>query len=353
MDEQTASSVRKAEAPATLVLTRADIVELMRLGDYRAAAVDAFKAMAEGRALSPPPLHIAADGGGFHAKGAHLRTHHGDYVALKLNGNFPRNPQQTGLPTIQGAILLSDAANGALLAVMDSIEVTLRRTAAATALAARFLARPDARTITICGCGDQGRAQLAALADELELTHVFAWDIDAVAARNFVGEMSPKFRFHVERAENLADATRRSDVIVCCTTGRAPFLDVDHVRPGAFVAAVGADSHDKSELTPQLMARGKLVVDVLEQCRSIGDLHHAIAAGAMAPEDVVATLAELAAGQKPGRTTDDEITIFDSTGTAVQDAAAAIRIYERAKATRLGLVCHFGELPARRQECPH
>ncbi len=349
MDEQIAPSVRKAEAPPTLVLTRADIAELMTLGDYRAAADEAFKAMAEGRALSPPPLHIpAADGGGFHAKGARLRTHRGDYVAVKLNGNFPRNPQQTGLPTIQGAILLCDAANGALRAVMDSIEVTLRRTAAATALAARHLARPNATTIAICGCGEQGRAQLAALADELKLTHAFAWDIDAVAAKDLVEEMSPKLRFRIERAENLADATRRSDVIVSCTTARAPFLDLDHVRPGTFVAAVGADSHDKSELAPQLMARGKVVVDVLEHCRSIGDLHHAIAAGVMAPEDVFATLAELAAGQKPGRTTDDEITIFDSTGTAVQDAAAAIRIYERAKARRIGLVRHFGELPARR-----
>ncbi len=348
MDEQTAPSVRKAEAPPTFVLTRADIAELMTLGDYRAAATEAFRAMAEGRALSPPPLHIPADGGGFHAKGARLRTHCGDYVALKLNGNFPRNPQQTGLPTIQGAIFLCDAANGALCAVMDSIEVTLRRTAAATALAAHHLARPDAATIAICGCGEQGRAQLAALADELQLTHVFAWDVDAAAAEDFVDEMTPKLRCRIERAENLADATRRSDVIVACTTARTPYLDVNHVRPGAFVAAVGADSHDKSELTPQLMVRGKVIVDVLEQCRSIGDLHHAIAAGVVAAEDVFATLAELAAGQKPGRTTDDEITIFDSTGMAVQDAAAAIRIYERAKAGRIGLVRHFGELPARR-----
>jgi ornithine cyclodeaminase/alanine dehydrogenase-like protein (mu-crystallin family) len=335
-------TLRQVETP-TLVLTRGEIAELMTLGDYRAAAAEAFKAMADGRALSPPPLHIPAAGGGFHAKGARLRTSSGEYVAIKVNGNFPGNPQRTGLPTIQGAIVLCDAANGALRAIMDSIEVTLRRTAASTALAAHLLARRQATTITICGCGEQGRAQLAALADELYVMHAFVWDIDAAAAGAFVDQMKPKFDFTLERAENLADATRRSDVIVACTTAREPYLDVEHVPPGAFVAAVGADSHDKSELTPRLMARSKVVVDALEQCRSIGDLHHAVAAGVMTPEGVYATLAELVAGRKPGRTSADEVTIFDSTGVAVQDAAAAILIYERAQAQRAGVVRCFGD----------
>lgn len=338
----------EVESPPTLVLTRADIAGLMTLGDYRAAADEAFEAIAEGRALSPPPMHVPAEHGGFHAKGARLRTGRGDYVAVKLNGNFPGNPRQTGLPTIQGAIILSDATNGALRAIMDSIEVTLRRTAAATALAARHLARAGATTLTICGCGDQGRAQLAALAAELPLTRVFAWDVDAAAADGFIADMAPGFRGSIERAHSLAGAARRSDVIVACTTARTPYLDVDHVSPGAFVAAVGADSHDKSELAPRLMARGKVVVDVLAQCESIGDLHHAIVAGAMTATDVHATLAEIAVAARAGRTTPDEITIFDSTGTAVQDAAAAIHIYERASASRVGLVLRLGESPPRR-----
>jgi ornithine cyclodeaminase/alanine dehydrogenase-like protein (mu-crystallin family) len=349
MDETTIPpNTRHATAAPTLVLTRADIVELMTIGDYRAAADEAFMAQAEGRARSPAPLLIPAENGGFHAKGAHLRTNHGDYAAVKVNGNFPGNPRRLGLPTIQGAIVLSDAVNGCLLAIMDSIEVTLRRTAAATALAAHHLARKGAATLTICGCGDQGRAQLAALVDELKLSQVFAWDIDPAAARTFAEEMSANSGLKIEPIDRLADATKRSDVIVTCTTARAPFLDVGHVRAGTFVAAVGADSHDKSELTPQLMARAKIVVDVLEQCLSIGDLHHAVEAGTMSPIDVHATLAELASRQKPGRIDDNEITIFDSTGTANQDVAAAVRIYERAKARRIGLIRHFGEQPTRR-----
>src|SRR5688572_15261197 len=136
-------------AAQSLILTRADISALMTPADYLEAVKDAFRAAKEGRANAPGPMHLPASGGGFHAKGASYRGRRA-YAALKLNGNFPGNPARTGLPTIQGAILLCDAENGALLAVMDSIEITLRRTAAASALAARHLARPDSRTALIC-----------------------------------------------------------------------------------------------------------------------------------------------------------------------------------------------------------
>jgi len=247
----------RTTAPPTLVLTRADIARVMSRADDVTAAEDAFLALAEGRALSPPPLHIPADGGGFHAKGARLQTRDGRvFATLKLNGNFPGNPA-LGLPTIQGAILLSDAANGCLLAIMDSIEVTLRRTAAATVLAARCLARRNATTVTICGCGDQGRAQLEALANDRRIGRVFAWDVSGNARERFASEMSAKLQVDVCPATDLHDAACKSDIIVACTTARAPFLTLDHVRPGTFIAAVGADSHDKSEIAPALMARAK------------------------------------------------------------------------------------------------
>jgi ornithine cyclodeaminase/alanine dehydrogenase-like protein (mu-crystallin family) len=337
----------RREAPPTLVLTRADIAQLMTPADYRASVAEAFRALALGKAFSAPPLHLPAEHGGFHAKGALLHTADGSYAAVKVNGNFPGNPERNGLPTIQGAIVLSDARNGALLAVMDSMEVTLRRTAAATALAARYLARPDSATLAVCGCGEQARAQLAALSDELRLRRVVAWDANPRAAEEFVRELSTNRRFEAVAASDLGAATRASDVIVTCTTSRQPFLDAAHVREGTFIAAVGADSPDKSEIAPPLMARAKVVVDVLEQCLAMGDLHHAVAAGVMTADDVYATLAELAADRKPGRENDHEVTIFDSTGTAIQDVAAAVRIWERAKARRTGLVRQFGEHPRR------
>jgi len=309
----------------SLILARTDIAALMRPADWLAAAETAFRAAGEGRAEAPPPLAIPGAQGVFHAKGAGLRGAR-SYVALKLNANFPGNPQAHGLPTIQGAILLCDGGNGAVLAIMDSIEVTLRRTAAASALAARYLARADAASILICGCGAQGAAQLEALREVLPLTHCFAWDRDPERASAFAE------RFQAEVSEDLATAALASDIIVTCTTSRQPFLDLGMVRAGTFVAAVGADSPEKSEIAPALMAGGKVVADVLDQCIVMGDLHHAIAAGAMTPGAVHAELAALVGGAGPGRTSADEITLFDSTGTGLQDVAAAAMIYERAAA---------------------
>jgi len=343
------------QVPSALVLTRAEIAGLMTLADYRASAEEAFKAVALGHATVAPPMHIAADQGGFHAKGALLRREDGAaFVAVKINGNFPGNPLQNGLPTIQGAIILSDARDGSLLAIMDSIEVTLRRTAAASALAARYLARRDAATLTLFGCGEQARAQLAALNDEFSLRRVYVWDVDASAAAAFADEMSTQLGLEIRSAADRAAAAKTSDLIVTCTTSRTPFLHETEVRPGTFIAAVGADSPDKSELAPRLMARAKVVVDLLEQCLSMGDLHHAVAAGVMTANDVYATLPELAASKKPGRVDDNEITVFDSTGTAIQDVAAAVRIYERARTSGRGLACDFGRSPpspAGRSKC--
>jgi ornithine cyclodeaminase/alanine dehydrogenase-like protein (mu-crystallin family) len=307
----------------------------MRPSDYLEAVERGFRASARGEAAAPPPLVVDGEGGSFHAKGANLRLDR-PYVALKLNGNFPGNPP--ALPTIQGAILLCDGADGRLLAVMDSIEVTLRRTAAATALAARYLARPEAETILICGCGMQAAAQIDALAEVLPLRRCFAWDRDGSRAEAFAGEAGSAHGLETEAVGEIEAVSMACDVIVACTTAREPYLMPGHVRPGSFVAAVGADSPEKSEVHPDLMAKARVVVDVLGQCVEMGDLRHAISAGAMRVEDVHAGLGALVAGEARGRTGAGEIFVFDSTGTALQDVAAAAAIYERA--------CRKGSYPS-------
>jgi ornithine cyclodeaminase/alanine dehydrogenase-like protein (mu-crystallin family) len=233
------------------------------------------------------------------------------------------------LPTIQGVVLLFDAIAGRPLAILDSIELTALRTAAATAVAARHLARPSSSTVTICGCGAQSAAQLLALARVLPVSEVFAFDIDGELAAAFAREMAGA-SFKVRAVSDLRAALCISDVVVTCTTSRRAFLMRDDVMPGTFIAAVGADNPEKSELDPALMAHSKVVVDSLEQCAAFGDLHHAIDAGAMSVGDVHASLGAIVAGDLPGRVDDDEITIFDSTGTAIQDVAAAVLVYKRA-----------------------
>lgn len=308
--------------PEALIITRRDIARAMTPRDYLDAVEKAFVAGATGNAYSPHPMHLPASRGGFHAKGASISLDR-DYVAIKVNGNFPGNPAELGLPTIQGAILLADGTNGMLLAVIDSAEVTLRRTAAASAIAARLLARPDSKTMLICGCGEQGRAHADAFRDVLSIERHLLWDRDRDCAEQLAAGLNG------EAVLDLNTVAGSADVIVTCTSATEPFLQSHMVGPGTFIAAVGADSPAKSEIAPRLMAAARVVTDVTAQSAEMGDLHHAVEAGAMTVEDVHADLAELLVGARPGRTSPEQIFIFDSTGTGLQDAAAAAAIYQR------------------------
>ena len=326
----------------TLILTRRDVQELLGLDECIAAVESAFRLHAEGKSLAPGVLAVPARDGGFHIKAAGLELGR-RYFAAKTNANFCSNPSRHGLPAIQGVVVLCDADDGRPLAVMDSIEVTIRRTAAATAVAAKWLARKDSATATVCGCGSQGREQLRALARVLPLARAHAYDADEAVARAYARELSNELGIEIAPARDLAAAVHDSDVCVTCTPSRTAFLMREHVRPGTFVAAVGADSPDKQELEPRLLAHAVLVVDVLEQCASIGELHHALEAGVLTRAAVHSELAEVLTGRRPGRQSDQEITIFDSTGTALQDVAAAALVYEKAVAKGKGVRLSLGE----------
>ena len=324
----------------TLLLSRADVAALLTLEDCIVAVEEVFREHGEGKTPAPKILGMPSADGAFHIKAALLGSSL-PYFAVKGNGNFSQNPQRFGLPTVQGLILLHNAANGRPLAVMDSIEITILRTGAATAVAAKRLARPDSKTATICGCGVQGRVQLAALRTVLPLQQIYAFDLNEAQASRFEQECSKDAGIKVEAVRDLAVAVRRSDVCVTCTPARKFFLHKDYVAPGTFVAAVGTDDEDKQEVDPELMASSKVVADIIDQCAEIGDLHHAISAGLMQPNHVHAELGELVAGKKPGRTSAEEITIFDSTGTALQDVAAAAMVYERAAEAGRGIWFQF------------
>ena len=284
----------------------------------------------------PEVVHIPAPDGAFHIKSAGYKEFP-LYLAVKVNGNFPGNRQRSGLPTIQGAIILSDGRNGFPLAILDSTEVTAQRTAAATALAAKYLANPDSRVATVIGCGIQGRIQLQALLHVLPLNRVFAFDLDAGLCRRFAAEMSNQTRIPITAVEDFAAGVQESQAVVTCTTSQGAFLRKEEIQPGTFIAAVGADNAQKQELEPSLLQHSKVVVDIIGQCARIGELHHALEAGIMKQSDVIAELGELVSGTKKGRTSDKDTIIFDSTGSAIQDVAAAGVIYERARAQGLGL----------------
>jgi alanine dehydrogenase len=325
----------------TLLLTRKDVAELMPLNECVQVVEEAFRLQGEGRAPAPGVLGVHAQGGGFHIKTGILPLGR-NYFAAKTNANFPGNPAR-GLPTIQGVILLFDADNGQVLAAMDSMEITTLRTGAATAVAAKYLARKDSRTATICGCGNQGRVQLRAIKRACPLEKVFAWDLQKDAAERFALAMAAELAIAVAPVDDLPAVLRQSDLCVTCTPAKKFFIHEKDVSPGMFIAAVGADNEDKQELDPALLGtKNKVVADVVAQCAAIGDLHHALTAGKATVSGVYAELGEIVCGKKPGRTSAEEITIFDSTGMALQDVASAALVYERAMTAGKGLRLDFG-----------
>ena len=331
----------------TLILRRDDVARLLPMPDCIDAVERAFLRHARGESFPPAVLGTHVEGGGFHVKTAGmLDAVHGRpaYVA-KVNANFPGNPDRNGLPTIQGVLALFDAADGRVLALLDSIEITLLRTAAATAVAARYLA-PESATVAICGCGEQARSQLRALACVRPLVRVAAIDVNRERASRFAEEMAAELGLDVVVAGGPGEVARGTSLWVTCTPAPHWFLGREHVEPGSFVAAVGADNPDKQEIEPELLAASAVVADLLDQCATIGDLHHALDAGVMRREDVRAELADVVAGTRPGRLSADEIVVFDSTGTALQDVAAAAMVYERAVAAGEGLSLDLGGRPA-------
>ena len=325
------------------LLTASDVYDLLDPASCIDAVERAFRLLGEGRAQAPAVCGLHVEDGTFHVQAAVLDDDHGGrWFAAKVNANFPGNPKQRGLPTIQGALLLMDAASGEPRALMDSAALTALRTAAATAVAVRWLARADSTTLALVGCGVQGRAHLgffAAVMPKLRLVRLYDPDADAVRAAL---EVAARSGLAAEAVNDLAAGCRASDVCVTCTPSRQPLLDAGDVAPGALVAGVGADNEEKHELAPALLARATVIADVVAQCERMGDLHHAIAAGAMRREDVRAELGEVIAGQKPGRTSDDEVVVFDSTGMALQDVAAAVVVYERALAAGRGTAVELG-----------
>jgi len=318
-----------------IVLSRRDVLDLLTLHDCIGAVEGAFRLHAEGRTLGPGVLGVPAPGGGFHIKAAGLVGER-SYFAAKTNANFPENPRRFGLPTIQGTIVLADASTGVPLAIIESGSVTALRTGAATAVAAKYLARREAQTATIVGCGVQGELQLAAIAAVLPLERAWVLDNDYERAESMAARAAASLGLRVEAVKDLRAALRESDVCVTCTPSRRAFVTTADVPPGMFLAAVGADSQGKQELEPALVASATLVVDVLDQCADIGELQHVLAAGLMTRAQVHAELADVVVGRRPGRSREDEITIFDSSGTALQDVAAAVAVYEKARATGRG-----------------
>jgi ornithine cyclodeaminase/alanine dehydrogenase-like protein (mu-crystallin family) len=318
-----------------LVLRRSETEALASLEGCVAAVEEAFRAHAEGRGLGLRRTHLGAlEGGTFHLVAGGVAGDGAGAVAVKLNGRFPPKPGENG-QRVSGVVLLSDAMSGSPLAVMDSMTVTQLRTAAVTALVARRLRRPDATTALLVGAGRQAPGQVDAL-QLAGISRILINDQSVEHARRIV-DYARSREIEADVATNVAKALEESRVVVTITPALEPLISVDAVRDGTLVIALGADAPGKQELDPQLLVRGRIIVDLLDQARESGELQHALAAGILSTSDVAAELGEVVAGQKVGRQSDEQVIVFDGTGTALQDVAAAQLLVTAARVSGAGV----------------
>lgn len=322
-------------SPPLLLLSDADVRALLTPEVALAAAEAAFRSQGEGTAIPPQSIGLHATEGGFHVKAA---LHRGEQMvfAAKVNANFPGNPAKHGLPTIQGALYLADAERGIPLAVMASGWITAMRTAAASAVAVKYLGDEGATVAAIIGCGVQGRTHIPFLRLVRGIKEIRLADADPKRAERLAAEMAEEPGVRFTAYATPAEAARGAQIIVTCTTSTVPILGDGDIAAGACIAAVGADNPQKWEIAPSLMARSAVVCDLTSQCAEIGDLHHAIAAGAMRATDVRAQLGEIVAGKGGARRSASEVAIFDSTGTALLDVTAALAVHRAAMASGRG-----------------
>ena len=313
------------------LLTESEVRSLIGPVEALDAAREAFARLGRGEVVLPEVmfLDIKQHEGEVHGKGAYIQD--SPYFSVKVASGFYRNPER-GLPISSGAVWVFDATTGFLNSILfDNGFLTELRTGAAGALATDLLAREDVRRLGIIGCGAQARYQLEAHLQVRAPERVVVSCPTAAHAVQYATEMSETHGVTVEIASTPEEAVRGSDVVITATPSQKPVVMNDWVEPGTHITAIGSDVPHKQELEALILGRATVLADSLRQCLTQGEIHHAVEAGVIEAGDVYGELGEVAAGIKPGRTDDAEITVADLTGVGVLDAAAARVVVAKAE----------------------
>jgi len=321
-----------------MLLSEQEVAQLLFMDEVLEVVELAFREHALGYSQMPPKtyLHFKQHNGDLRTMPAFLERL--DISAVKIVNVHPNNMREHGLPTIMATIHLVDPKTGKPLAIMGGRYITAMRTGAAGGIAAKYLAKKDSKIVSLIGSGVQARSQLAALLLVFpSVNEVRVWDVWLDAAEALASEiMSKNPQIQVKVAANVESAVQGADIVVTTTPSTQPIIQNEWVSPGTHLNCIGADAPGKEEIDPSILRRAKIVVDDWEQASHSGEINIPVSHGLITKGDLWAELGELVAGIKPGRVSANEITVFDATGLAIQDAVTAELVHRKAIQKKVG-----------------
>lgn len=318
----------------TLVLNTDQVAQTTPLPDVIEHVRAAFEAYEEGNAVMPSKSYIdlPRHEGDFRSMPAYVYTSAWDAAGVKWVNSHPNNPREYGLPTVMGMFIYSDPETARPLALLDGTELTRKRTGAAAAIATDALAIPDASTLGIVGAGAQSYAQVDAIGTIRDIDTIVIVDNDPNRVSDFIAAFEDDYTVREGTYEEAASC----DVLSTITPVRTPIITREMVGAHTHINAIGADATGKQELDPAILLDSTLVIDNYEQCTHSGEINVPWDDGTLTDADIHAELGAVLTRKKPGRSDTNEITVFDSTGLAIQDVAAANVAYRTAKTNDIG-----------------
>lgn len=322
----------------TLILTHRDIASLLTPSDAVSVVERAFALHGTGATRMPAKVYLPLPefDGDFRAMPVfipHLDVdgNAGPAAGVKWINAHPRNPERHGLPSVVGVFILSDPDTAHPLAIMDATLMTSLRTGAAAAVASKHLARADADTLGVIGCGAQAQSVIRCHTAIRKWSEILLCDTRPERAQRLAADLANLPCRVVD-----AGTASAADVICTLTPSRTPVVRAEHVRRGAHINALGADAPGKQEVEADILCRSRIFLDDHEQARESGEVNVPLHDGRLSPDAIVGTLGEVVADRLTGRASDEDVTVFDSTGLAVQDLAVASLVYVRARTQRIG-----------------
>jgi alanine dehydrogenase len=321
----------------TLILSRTDMIGLLTPAEYNDCVEHAFRMHGLGRVYMEPKGHIVLDRypGEWEVMPSYIEEP--EAAACKWV-SIREDNARFDLPTVFSILIYTHPESGFPLAICDGSHHTMMRTGASAAVSAKWLARKDSSVLAIVGAGTVGRGALATCNEVFPWQEVRVWSRSQATFDAFVEETQPGYaNFELEASTDLERVVRGADVIVTGTHARGALVDAEWVSPGAHIAALGADLEGEQELDPAILQSARIFVDDIRQCRTDGEINVALREGLISEDDVAGEIGKVIVGELEGRESDEQITVFDSTGIALQDSATVPLEYERALAAGVGV----------------